>query len=239
MRQRDQNHEDSLKKLVTLNADEGIRRIGINDYRNPEYVASEVLASIVRARFGAGTGVLTAATMALHHRVVEGAEIRAWSHSVWRDIARNNSEAIKDAIGYFWAKFVADKQAVCNAEVRFGVYLENKVDDYMRHLLTEENTRESIDAISVTDDDGEDANYIDIVKDLNGESPEEAAIRGQMSKVIAQAFLVLSERERQALYLRVECDYDWNTVAKDLACSIPTARNFVKTGLEKLRGEIT
>lgn len=239
MRQRDQHHEASLKQLVKLSADECIRRIGIEKFKDPEYVASEVLASIVRARYGADNGVLSATAASLHHRVVEGAEIRIRTHPAWRDVAQNDSEAIEDAIGYFWHKFMDDKQAVCNAEVRFKVYLENKVDDYMRHLLTEENTRESIDGMSAIDEDDDEANFIDTVTDPDGLSPEESAIRGQVSRVVAQAFQLLSEQERQVLYLRIECEYNWNKVAELLGCSIPTARNLLNNALEKLRGELT
>ncbi|MSQ72647.1 MAG: hypothetical protein EXR27_15365 [Betaproteobacteria bacterium] len=52
MVQPDQNHERSRKALVKLDAVELRRRIDIENYRHPNYVESEVLASLVRARFG-------------------------------------------------------------------------------------------------------------------------------------------------------------------------------------------
>lgn len=238
MRQRDPNHERRLRQMLGLDPDECKRQIAIGDYLQSGYVASEVLASLIRVRSGATTGVLSAATEALHRRVIEGAEMRIRTKAAWRQLEHNNSEVVAEAISYFWDKFLHDDQAVCNAEVRFAVYLENKVDDYMRHLLTEENTRPSVDDMVGTDEDGDEVDFIDTVKDANGESPEDAAARGQFSAKITSVLMALPRRERNAFYFRVECEYEWKKVGELLGCSIPTARELVKRSLEKLRGEL-
>jgi hypothetical protein len=238
MRQRDPNHESRLRQLLGLSPEQCKRQIAITDYRQHGYVASEVLASLIRVRFGATTGVLSAATEALHRRVVSGAEVRIRSKEAWREIERNNSEAVADAIAYFWDKFLHDQQEVCNAEVRFAVYLGNKVDDYMIHLLTNENTMESIDDMGADGENGDDVDFIDMVEDPNGESPEQAATRRQLSAKITSALMALPRHERNAFYFRVECEYDWEKVADLLQCSVPTARKLVERSLDGLRGAL-
>ena len=225
---------------MTLSADDCKRQIAVSDYRKNDYVASEVLASIVRLRFGQSTGVLHTATEELHRRVVKMVEIHTVRrHSdVWRELKRNCSEVVVDAISYFWTTLIADEQAVCNAEVRFAVYLQNKVDDYMRHLLIEENTRKSINDIAASDEDGDEADFIDTVEGNFSESPEMVAIRMQESEKINSALMSLPRIERNAFYFRVECEYDWETVAKLLGCSIPIARQHLNRGLEKLQGAL-
>jgi hypothetical protein len=238
MRQRDPIHDRRLQQVLLLDPQECKRQIAITDYRQPDYVASEVLASVIRARFGASNSVLSAATEALHRRVVEGAETRIRTKGAWRRLEQNNNVVVAEAISYFWEKFLDDEQVVCNAEVRFAVYLKNKVDDYMRHLLTEENTRPSVDDMGGMDENGQEVDFIDTVEDANGESPQEAAMRGQLSTKIVNALMSLPRRERNAFYFRVECAYEWKKVAALLKCSIPTARKLVEASVEKLKGEL-
>lgn len=238
MRQRDTGHEHRLQGLLASSPEDCKQQIAVADYRSTGYVASEVLASIIRLRFGQSTGVLSAATEELNRRVVKMVEIHIRRKPGWRMLERNSSEVIVDAISYFWTTFMADSQTVCNAEVRFAVYLGNKVDDHMKHLLTEENTRTSVDGMMATDEDGDEMNFIDTIEDANCESPEAVAIRSQESKKIMSSFMALPHIERNAFYFRVECGYDWKAVAQFLGCSIPTAREYVNRSLQKLRGAL-
>jgi RNA polymerase sigma factor (sigma-70 family) len=118
------------------------------------------------------------------------------------------------------------------------VYLKNKVDDYMIHLLTDENTIPSVDDMDATDEDGDEVEFYEMVKDPNCESPEEAAMRAQLSAKITNALVALPRPERNAFYFRIECEYDWHKVADLLECSVPTARKLVKRSLDKLQGAI-
>lgn len=240
MRQRDPNHERRLQGLLTSSADDCKRQIAVSSHLKNDYVASEVLASIIRLRFGQSTGVLHAATEELHRRVVKMIEIQTHKRhtDAWGKLKRNCSEVVVDAISYFWKTFLEDEQAVCNAEVRFFVYLQNRVDDYRRHLETEENTRKSINDIAASDEDGDEADFIDTVEANFSESPEMVAIRMQESEKINDALMSLPRIERNAFYFRVECEYDWEAVAKFLECSIPTARQHLNRGLEKLQGAL-
>lgn len=239
MRQRDPKHEQRLQSLLATSVDDCKRQIAVSDYQRTDYVASEVLATIIRLRYGQSTGILSVATEELHRRIVRRVEILIGDNVAWKELKRNCSEVLVDAVSYFWTKFIEDGQVVCNAEVRFAVYLQNKVYDYMRHLLTEENTRKSVDAMSASDEDGNETEFIDTVEDKHGESPEAAAIRKQESVKNASALMALLPAERHAFYFRMECGYDWKTVAQLLDCSIPTARQHLNRSLEKLQGAMT
>jgi RNA polymerase sigma factor (sigma-70 family) len=156
---------------------------------------------------------------------------------VWRDIALNDSEAETEAVSYFWDKLLQDRQDVCNAEVRFAVYLENRVDDYMIHRLTSKNTMQSTDSMGAADEDGHEVAFIETVPDPTGVSPEQGAMQAQLSTAMMTVLVTLPTHERNAVYFRVGCDYDWKAVADLLDCSIPTARDLVNRGMTKLRGE--
>jgi len=238
MRQRDPTHDRRLNDLLTLNAAACKSLVAITDYRDPNFVASEVLASIVRMQFGSMNGVLDASAAALLRRVVAGASARIRRKAAWRDVAKHDSELIREAVSYFWEKFLADEQEVCNAEVRFAVYLNNKVDDYIIHRLAAKNSMESVDGMGTVDEDGREIAYIDTVADPDGETPEEAIDRFELSAAGMTALMKLPRRERLAVYYRKVLDYEWTEVADLLDCSIPTARELMKKGLAALRGAL-
>jgi hypothetical protein len=245
MRQRDPKHERRLGELIELSPEDCKKQIKTSDYNLPEYVSSEVLASLVRARFGAKTGVLSTATEELHRRVISGVEVRIRTKSKWQKLKFNNSEVIEDTVSYFWEIFLRDTQEVCNAEVRFYVYLSDRVDDFRKHLNTIENNRKSIDDMTVQNEDGDfKNNFIDTVEDNSTESSdftatEEAVIRiedSQKSMKIMEVLSALPQNERNAYYFRVHCEYDWKTVAEFIGCSIPTARKHLNGSLLMLQG---
>jgi RNA polymerase sigma factor (sigma-70 family) len=235
MRKRDPVHEQRLQQLLKSTPDECKRQIKVEP-PDPDYVSSEVLASLVRLRFERDNGLMDAAAAALHKRVVKGARSRILGRPTWRRIYGNKDTGIiDDAVTYFWEKFLADQQAVCNAEVRFEVFWKNKTDDYMRHLLTEENTRPSLDALANVDDDGRSTPVAEQIED-DGPSPEESAIVSQLAANLSDELLALPKRERNAFQFRCEYGYPWKKVAELLQCSIPTARELVRISVEKLQG---
>ncbi len=238
MRKRDEKHESALNFLVQLDCEEIKRLLLIEDYRNSEYVASEVLASLIRARYGLQSDLLELITRALHRRVIIGIHACIRKNETLRSLTMDNSELVQDTVSYFWEKFFEDEQLVSNSEVRFGVYLQDRVIDYMRHLLTEENTRESVDTFTATDEEGNFSNYIDTVEDDINNSPEIEVMRLQDKSRVMTALINLPQKERNAFYFRVECEYDWMKVAKLLHCSIPTARALLNLSIEKLQGAL-
>jgi len=238
MRKRDPKHELSLNVLIKQNPDRIKQQLLIDDYHDSEYIPSEVLASLIRARYGFQSDLLGLITRVLHRRVIIGIHSCIRKNETLRSLAMDNSELVQEAASYFWGKFFEDEQLVSNSEVRFGVYLKDRVIDYMRYLLIEENTRESVDTFANVDDEGNSLNYIDTVEDDNNDSPEVEVIRLQEQSRIMAALINLPQKERNAFYFRVECEYDWMKVAKLLDCSIPTARALLNLSIEKLQGAL-
>jgi RNA polymerase sigma factor (sigma-70 family) len=238
MRKRDPKHEASLNTLIQLLPEHIHRLLLINDHHNSEYIASEVLASLVRARYGVQSDLLGLITRALHRRVIIGIHACIRRNETLRTLAIDNSELVQDTASYFWEKFFEDEQLVPNSEVRFGVYLQDRVIDYMRHLLTEENTRESMDTFTSIDEEGNSSSYIDTVPDDLNDSPEINVMRLQDQSRLMSALVNLPQKERNAFYFRVECKYDWVKVAELLGCSIPKARDLLNLSIEKLQGAL-
>ena len=223
-RKRDPGHLRELAAFVQLTPTQQLAAIGIADHQAPGFVRSEVLAMLVRSRFGQGTGTLAGAARTLNERI----QVLAGR--------RMNRTELPDAIQYIWLKFLDDESPVPNSEVRFAVFVRDRVDDYVRHLLTEKNTMLSTDAIEVTDEDGNATPFIATVADDEGDSPEQALIRKRLSVKANAALMALPREERDAFYLRGEMQYGWGRVAELLHCSVPTARKHFNNATKKLEG---
>src|SRR5258706_15747903 len=115
----DPKHQASLQALIKLEASEIRRRIDLDDYRAPNYVASEVLASLVRARFGKDSGVLDRAGAVLYRRLMTLIDRYFEKNPQWKSIVSTSSETLKDATGASWLTLLTDKNRVSFAEVRF------------------------------------------------------------------------------------------------------------------------
>ena len=236
MRKRDPKHEASLNVLIKLDTYDMKLLLSIDDYRNSDFIASEVLASLVIMKYGEQSDLLGAIVKSLHKRVIKGIQGCIKRNETLQVLVATNSEFVQETASYFWEKLLDDKQVVSNSEVRFGVYLQNRVVDYMRHLLTDENTRESMDNFANVDEEGNTSNFIDTVSGDHDDSPEMIAIRSQEQSKLMSALMGFPENERNAFYFRVECKYDWTTVAQFIGCSVPTARKLYNSCMEKLKG---
>lgn len=232
----DPKHQQACKEFVVLEAAEAKRRIGISDYRTAGYVSSEVLASVVRARFGQHGGLLDVAARALFERIVRlvGAYLRKNSH--WRGVANSSSETLNEINSYIWDKLIGDPSATCFAEVRFLTFVEARVEDYLRSRLAQKNQMKSLDSMHSRDEEGRERQYADLIKDETTDTPEIAAIRLQTTAVLNRALLALEPLERRAVHFRVQCEMGWDETATALGCSIPTAKKHLDRGLDKLRG---
>lgn len=237
MRKRDPKHEVSLNALIGLQPDQIKQQLLIDDYQHPDYVASEVLASLVRARYGKQSDLLEMITRAFHKRVIKGIQHCINRQETLRNLALSDNEFVGEATSYFWEKFSEDVQTVSNAEVRFWVYLQNKICDFKKHLQIEENTRLSIDSFTAADEESDSSNYIDTIVDESND-PEINAMRSQDKSRLMSTLMRLPQKERNAFYFRVECEYDWVKVAQLLECSIPTARSLLNLSIEKLQGAL-
>lgn len=235
MRKRDPLHQKRLEEILKLPPSDVKIQISIEDYRTPGYVSSEVLASIVRTGYGKATGVLDVAAAMLLRRVIVGASLRIRKKSFWREIAEHNNTVLDEAVSYFFEKFFEDTSEVSNSEVRFAIYLENRVDDYMKHLLAQKNSQSSLDAMSTIDEDGQQTHYVDTLEDDQAEQPLDFCMRKKLSIDLNDALMKMPKKERNAFYFRYECNYDWKKVAELLGCSIPTARDWVSKCEAKLK----
>ncbi len=236
-RRYDPKHQASLKALLELDDSEIKTLVSIVDYRQHKSIASEVLASLIRMEFGKESGLFDAITATLHQRVIKGVQ-SCLRKKEWVRLGASNSELVEDAAIYFWEKFIENEEAICNAEVRFGIYLQNRVVDYFRSQLAEKNTILSIDKLETVDKDGKKSNFVDSIPDTLENSPEMHAIRTQDSSVLMNILIKLPKKERNAFYFRAECKFDWNKIAKLIGCSVPTARKLFNSSLKKLQGAI-
>lgn len=234
MRKRQPKHENQLKFIEGATPSEIIRRIGIVDHVASDFLDSEVLASLIRNRVMESAGVVNEATVMLNRRIqiLVGKRLRC---EEWYEMTGRSSTVVEDTIDYVW-DILLREEGVPNCEVYFAVFVRDRVDDYMRHLLTLKNSMESIDAMTVNDEDGNQTPFIDLVKDDDTETPEEALMRGQQTTALRSMLMSLPQAERNAFYFRIDCAYDWKKVAELMGCSIPTARQHLNRGLKKLQG---
>lgn len=221
----DPEHERCRLELVVLEPPEQIRRIGIVDHRDPEYVPNEVLASLVRAWFGRDTGVLDRAVSVLYGRLMRLVDAYFKKNPNWNKVVRRSSETLKEATAEAWASLVTDKNAVSFAEVRFLPWVEARVMDFLKA-----QTRKKY--LPNRPDDPEHDQIVDEEQD----TPEEALVREQLASGLIAALLTCPPKVRQAVYLREKCEYQWAEVAKQIGCSVPTARSYYKQGLMALAG---
>ncbi len=236
MRKRQPKHENQLKSIEGAAPTEVIRRIGITDYTEAGYLESEVIAALIRNRVQASVGVVEEATVELNRRIqiFVGKRLRSEIWSKMEMVGRG-STVIEDTIDYVWDALL-EEEGISNCEVYFAVFVRERVDDYMRHLLTEKNSMESIDAMTVNDEDGNQTPMIDMVEDDDTETPEEITMRSEQSVALRNTLMSLPQAERSVFYFRKECEYEWEKVAELMGCSIPTARQHLKRGMQKLQG---
>ncbi len=233
MRKRQPKHESQLKSLETWKPADVLKRIGIIDYKDDDFLDSEVLASLIRNRMYESAGVTTEATIVLNKRIqiLVGKRLRL----EWYGLTSRSNTIAADTIDYVWDALLTE-EGLSNCEIYFAVFVRNRVDDYMRHLLAQKNSMESIDKMTMDDKDGNKTPFIDMVKDNNAETPEEAFMRTQQTLAVRSMLISLPQVERNVFYFRIMCRYDWGKVAEFIGCSIPTARLHLKRSLEKLQG---
>ena len=238
MRTRDPRHQAQLNGIQGLSPPELIRRIGLKVHTEQDYVESEVLATLIRNRFGQVSGIVDAAVVELNRRMQILVGKRMFGMRDQPEVARLGDKAKSDTIDYIWDCFYEESIPLSNSEVRFAVYVRDRFDDFMRHLRTEKNSMESVDDMDVVDADGGVTSYIDTVEDLRAENPEEALIWKQQCSMVLTALLALTRVERNVFYFRTYYQYEWQKVADLLGCSIPTARKHYETAMEKLKGAL-
>lgn len=234
----DPKHEASRKALVKLDATELRRRIDIDDYRHADYVSSEVLASLVRANYGQLSGVLDYAVAKLYARLMTLIDRYFVKNPKWYKIVQSSSETLEEATSEAWVALLTDKTAVSFAEVRFLKWVEARTLDFLRQQLTKTNQMVSLETMSAKDDDGNEAAFENSLEDHEDNSPQAILERERLKAKLNALWMGFERLVRNAVYYRLECEYDWPKVAKLLGCSVPTARKHYKIGIERLNKEL-
>jgi len=238
MRKPDPRHQQQLHELTGLSAEQLVERIGVRDHRDARHVHSEVLATLIRHPPGLPEKVVTAAVEELNARVQIRVGKRMRGFSWLPGVRRRGSNALQDTIDYVWDRIFEDK-GTSNSEVRFGVFVIERVDEFVRHLDAHKNSMDPIEGMTVIDHDtGDETPLIALQEDTQGERPEDALLRKQQSEALDGAILALPKDQRRAFLLRAKFEYDWQRVAAALGCSVPTARKLYELARETLEGAL-
>lgn len=238
MRTPDPRHQQQLHGLTGLSAEELIKRINVRDHNDASHVHSEVLATLIRHPHGRPEKVNTAAVEELNARIQILAGKRLRGLSWLPGVRRRGSNALQDTIDYVWERIFEDK-GLSNSEVRFAVFVRDRVDEFVRHLEFDKNSMDPIEGMSVVDPQtGDETPLIELQEDTQGERPEAALMRKQQSEALDNAVLALPKEQRRAFLLRAKFEYDWQRVAAALGCSVPTARKLYELARETLQGAL-
>lgn len=233
---KDPRHEECRNALVQLVPAEIRRRIAVQDRTDPDYVSSEVLSSLVRVRYG-GAAVLDVAARALYARVMSGVERYLRQNPKWDALAASSSETVAEATSSAWAALITDKAPVSLAEVRFWPFIEARALDYLRAQLAHKNTMVvPLETMGATDEEGNEVAFENTLAADEDEQPEAMLQRKLLAEALHKAYVEMPAIERRAVFMRLECQYGWDEVARLLKCSVPTARKHYNNGVARLMG---
>ncbi len=232
----DPKHRLASEQFTQLEGGEAKRRLAVLSYQDVDYVASEVLSALIRARFGQHSGLLDVMASTLYGRIVRLIGAYLHKNPQWNKVVCSSSETRKELAAYVWEKLLADSATVCFAEIRFLPYVEARITDYLVSCLSLKNQAKSLDARVGRDEEGRKRPVVELLEDETTESPEAAAIRAELSQALNRGLDALEPPERHAIFYYILRDCDWELTAKYLGCSVTTAKKHLQRGLEKLRG---
>jgi hypothetical protein len=238
MIQPDPTHQANLNAVLKLTTQEIRRRLDIEDYRDSDYVASEVLVSMIRARFGKSSGLLDRAGAVLYKRLMKLISSYFAKNPNWRPVIDSSSETLKEASSTCWLALLSDTNPVTFAEVRFLPWVEARTLDFLRQQVAHKNQTLSLETMGNKENDGEMVAFANLLEDDEEDEPEAVFDRQQLEARLNAKWWSLEPLARKAVYYRLECEYEWKKVAEFLKCSVPTARKHYKTGLKQLEGAI-
>jgi len=236
-------HQARLQTIQAASAEEFKQWLKVSDFNDPNYIAPEVLATLVRIRFREAQGLHEVAAKALHDRVWKRITGMIGDHPEWIPAVKkeNQPEFVDDAAQEFWKEFLKDDsehpEEHIFAEVRFGPYLEGCVKDYIKHLYADKNSAVAdtdvapVEIEKGEDGTGETTSIIDNAPDEQGENWLEELLAKDQVEVILKG---LPAKERLALILRGKFGYEWDIVAHNLGVSKPTAHKIYKQGKERV-----
>jgi len=237
MTARDPNHQKRLLAVQAATRDELTKLLGITNYKDPSYLDSEVLVSLLRLRHREAEGFVDKVGAVLYRRVFERITWLVPKKPLWRRAAKKDSEFVGEAASYFWEKLVEDlhekKDGSSFSESRFKPYLRGHVTDYARQQLQKSDNRvKHLDDMRVGADEMEGKEgtpYIETVGDGRGDTTANVV---EVTDAFWAYVAKLGEMERQAVVLRDVYGHDWDEITKEMGCSEPTARKHYRRGKE-------
>lgn len=234
----DPKHQASLQLLLQLPDVEISRRLSIEKFKDPDFVASEVLVSLVRMRFGLRSGLLDRIVSVLYGRLMRLINVYFHKKPQWHGIVNVSSETLQEATSAAWVVLNTDSNPVSFAEVRFLPWVEARAEDYLQEQVALKNSMPSYDALSAVDEDGCTTGAENLLEGDGEDVPEAVAQRRELSGRLRGLMMSWEPGVRHAVYFRLECDYDWDMVAELMGVTKPTARKYYNIGIERLNGAI-
>jgi hypothetical protein len=234
-------HQKTLEQAEQQPEEELRRRLAVKNYRDPDFLPSEVLSSFIKLRFGKTSRLLDVIISTLTARVVILVG-RFFKKSP--GVLRGGEEAKKDAAATVMAAIVADQKPLgCGfAEIRFAPFVECRLLDFVEKERGEEKETEVFSDVSPGkvdgDEEGAEVPFEQTVAGSAADQPENEAYRKEMKERLARAFATMTKLEKLAVYLRLEHKYKWEKTARLMKCSVPTARKYYDQGIARLNGEM-
>lgn len=234
----DTKHQATLQELLQLPDAEVRRRLAIEKFKAPDFIASEVLVSLVRMRFGQQNGLLDRIVSVLYGRLMRLIDEYFRKNPKWGGIVNASSETLVEATSAAWVVLNTDLNPVSFAEVRFLPWVEARAEDYLQEQLAQKNSMPSYDALTALDEDGNSTGPENLLEGDKEDVPEAVAKRRELSERLQQMMMCWEPAVRRAVYFRLECGYEWDMVAKLMGVTKPTARKYYNIGIEYLNGAI-
>lgn len=232
----DPRHQANLQLLLKCQAAEIKQRVNITDFENSDYIASEVLVSLIRMRFGAGNGLLDVIVNTLHSRLMRLIQRYFQKNPQWYSVVNSSSETLIEVTTSTWVALLNDVNTVSFAEVRFLGWVEARTVDYFKGQLAYKNQMPSYESITAVDEDGNETVQGNLLESDELDEPDLVFERKELSQSLAKLMMSWEPNIRQAVYYRLECDYDWEKTAALLNVSKPTAKKYYNIGIDALKG---
>ncbi|MCK4827055.1 hypothetical protein KA005_65580, partial [bacterium] len=228
-------HEKNLAVVLELEPREIQRRLKITDYNDPDYIACEVLASLVRCRFGKNNGVLGFIVNVLYARLTKFVNQYIHKNKQWYNVVNSSNEILGETVSYAWEKLCTDKNSVTLADVRFRKWVKDRAIDYFISQTREKNIIFTTLRTQKTDEEGNEIALDDFLEHDPEDGQEKVLERAELSIELILVMMTWERHIRLAVIYRLQKVYNWKQVSELLEVSIPTARKYYEIGVERLR----
>lgn len=228
----DKQHQADLAAALDQQ-ESGLRaRLAIRDYQSPDYLASEVLVSLIRLRHGAPEGVGAAIVEVLNSRLTS----LAGSFFAKHGKPRQGESIVEEAVNAVWVAVLAAQEPVGDsfAEMRFLPFVSARLTDLVRRAIVRDRNTVATAELAPIGQDGEITSFEESIPIDGEDQPEKEFERKRLMTRLAADMAALSKKERIAVYFRLECQFEWRRIAELMDCSIPTARKHYKDGYARL-----